>query len=74
MVLADFDSYSKARKNAVELYKNQEQWQKMCLVNIANAGRFSADRAIREYAENIWHASPLAEHPTEKKPASKRRR
>ena len=74
MVLADFDSYAKARRKAVELYQDQERWQKMCLVNIANAGRFSADRAIREYAENIWHAKPLEEHASEKKSSSKRHR
>ncbi len=74
MVLADFDSYSKARRRAVELYQDQARWQKMCLVNIANAGRFAADRAIREYAENIWHAKPLEEHPSEKKSAGRHHR
>ena len=33
----------------------------MCAVNIAQAGRFASDRSIREYAENIWHTSPLPE-------------
>ena len=59
MVLADFDSYCKAQKKAQQLYRDQEAWQRMCLVNIAQAGRFAADRAIREYAKNIWDASPL---------------
>ena len=59
MVLADFDSYCKAQNRARELYLNKTAWQKMCLVNIANAGRFAADRAIREYANNIWNANPL---------------
>ena len=61
MVLADFDSYAKAQKRAEALYGNGKKWQRMCLTNIANAGRFAADRAIREYADNIWHAEPLPE-------------
>lgn len=61
MVLADFDSYTKARKKAETLYGDTAAWQRMGLINTANAGRFAADRAIREYAENIWHAKPLTE-------------
>lgn len=59
MVLADFASYEAARRRSSELYRNGTKWQKMSLVNTAQAGIFSADRAIREYAENIWHASPV---------------
>ena len=55
MVLRDFDSYSQTRKLAMETYKNnQTKWQKMSLNNIAQAGYFCADRAIREYADKIW--------------------
>ncbi|MGX8710560.1 MAG: glycogen/starch/alpha-glucan phosphorylase [bacterium] len=61
MVLADFDSYANAQKRAEALYGDAKGWQRMCLVNTANAGRFAADRAIREYAEKIWHAQPLPE-------------
>ena len=61
MVLADFDSFNKARKKSEALYQNAADWQRMCLINTANAGRFAADRAIREYAENIWHAKPIPE-------------
>ena len=63
MVLADFDSYCKAQRRARECYGNSENWQRMCLVNVANAGRFAADRAIREYAGNIWDANPLPPAP-----------
>ncbi len=66
MVLADFDSYAKAQKKAEALYGDAKGWQRMCLVNIANAGRFAADRAIREYAEKIWHAQPLPEKDVKK--------
>ncbi len=61
MVLADFDSYAAAQKKIVSLYHDADLWNRMALINIANSGRFSADRSIREYAENIWHAAPLAE-------------
>lgn len=65
MVLADFEAYDKARKQAESLYANPAVWHRMGLVNTANAGRFAADRAIREYAQNIWSAEPLPE-PVEK--------
>lgn len=58
MVLADFDSYAKAQRRAVELYADQRLWNRMGLMNIANAGRFAADRAIRDYARDIWNATP----------------
>ena len=61
MVLADFDSYCKAQKRAQQMYLDVEKWQQMCLVNIAQSGRFAADRSIRDYANNIWNASPLPE-------------
>ncbi len=56
MVLRDFDSYDKTRRLALSTYQNdQTRWQQMSLVNIAESGYFCADRAIREYANNIWH-------------------
>ncbi len=54
MALADFDSYQQAQKYASECYNDKLKWQKMSLANIANAGIFSADRAVEEYARNIW--------------------
>ena len=59
MALADLRSYHEAQQRAMALYGNQETWNRMSLVNIAGAGRFAADRAIRDYAGNIWHASPV---------------
>jgi len=55
MVLADFDSYRNAQQYSTECYKDKMKWAKMSLNNIAGAGIFSADRAVTEYAENIWH-------------------
>lgn len=59
MALADFSDYRKAQKKASELYADRDKWNKMSLINIANSGIFSADRSIAEYAENIWHISPV---------------
>ena len=67
MVLADFDSYAAVQKKAEKIYRNTKQFQRMCLVNVANAGRFAADRAIRDYAENIWNASPVPPLPEKDK-------
>jgi glycogen phosphorylase len=53
-VLRDFDSYTAIQKQASEIYANQNQWQKMSLMNIAGSGYFSSDRTIKEYAKDIW--------------------
>jgi starch phosphorylase len=55
MCLADFESYRAAQKKASEIYKTANEWNKMSLHNIAGAGLFSADRAVRDYAETIWN-------------------
>ena len=54
MVLADFSSYQSAQAKASGLYKNSQKWYEMSAINIANAGYFSADRAIFQYAREIW--------------------
>lgn len=54
MVLADFRSYQDAQARASAIYADNLKWQRMSLMNIANAGIFSADRAVDEYAKNIW--------------------
>ena len=54
MVLADFDSYRKAQAYSSECYKDSKKWTQMSLNNIAGAGIFSADRAVTEYAKDIW--------------------
>ncbi len=55
MVLADFDSYREAQNYASKTYNDLLKWQSMSLMNIANAGVFSADRAVEDYARDIWH-------------------
>lgn len=55
MILADFDSYVKAQKKVSQTYVDKYKFGDMSLVNIAKAGIFSSDRAVMEYAKNIWH-------------------
>jgi starch phosphorylase len=55
MCLADFDSYLATYQKMDKSYENKKKWNQMSLVNISEAGRFAADRAIEEYATRIWH-------------------
>ena len=54
-VLKDFDAYVKAQEKIDRLYRDQDKWQQMCLINIANSGIFSSDNTIRRYADEIWN-------------------
>lgn len=58
MVLADFADYRQAQNRIDELWADRTRWNSMSLMNTACSGRFAADRAINEYAENIWHTVP----------------
>ncbi len=58
MVLADFADYRKAQSTIDELWADRERWNRMSLMNTARSGRFAADRAINEYAANIWDTKP----------------
>lgn len=59
MVLADFEDYQRAQRDLSKLYTQRDVWNKMSLMNIANSGIFSADRAVQEYAKNIWNAKSI---------------
>ncbi len=54
-ILKDFDAYVRAQEKVAELYQNKLAWQRMCLMNIANSGKFTSDRTIKQYAEEIWN-------------------
>ncbi len=56
MVMADFKDYRRAQADLQRLYKDRETWNRMSLANIANSGKFSADRSVTDYARDIWHA------------------
>ena len=59
MCLADFDSYVEAQERIEKDFNDSSKWMKMSLANIANAGIFSADRSVKEYAKDIWHIKPV---------------
>ena len=59
MLLADLKSYSAAQDRVDATYRDAKKWNAMSLVNIARSGRFSSDRAVLEYAKDIWHVSPV---------------
>lgn len=59
MVLADYADYHRVRQELYQAYQDKYKWNKMSLLNIAGAGIFAADRAIADYANNIWHCQPV---------------
>jgi starch phosphorylase len=59
LVLADFASYLACQETVSKAYLDVERWTRMAVLNVARAGKFSSDRTIREYAEEIWKAGPI---------------
>ena len=53
-ILKDFRSYAEAQKKVEEAYKDPDRWAKMALLNTASCGKFTSDRTIQEYVDNIW--------------------
>ncbi len=54
-ILKDFRSYAEAQKKVEEAYKNTSGWAKSAMLNVAHVGKFSSDRTIHEYVDEIWH-------------------
>ena len=54
-ILADFRSYVDAQKRVEEAYRDKEKWAKMAMLNTACSGKFSSDRTIKQYVDDIWH-------------------
>lgn len=59
MLLADFASYVRCQEEVSEVYKDREKWTKMSILNAANMGKFSSDRTIKEYADEVWNIKPV---------------
>jgi len=60
MIMADFDSYIDCQNKIERIYQDdKERWTKMSILNVANMGKFSSDRAIQEYADEIWNVKPI---------------
>jgi len=58
-VLADYSLYIACQEEVTRAYGNRDQWTRMAILNTARSGKFSSDRAINEYARNIWNISPV---------------
>ena len=58
-ILKDFRSYADAQRRVMEAYKDEEGWAKSAILNIAHAGKFSSDRTIQEYVDDIWHLDKI---------------
>ena len=54
-ILADFRSYAEAHKRVEEAYRDERRWAKMAMLNTACSGKFTSDRTIQEYVDDIWH-------------------
>jgi starch phosphorylase len=59
MVLADFNAYHRVQMQVDALYCDAEEWTKKTILNVARIGKFSSDRTILEYNQDIWHAEPV---------------
>ena len=59
MILEDFDAYVACQKRVSDAFLDKKAWHSMAVRNIAKMGMFSSDRTIREYASEIWGASPV---------------
>ena len=58
-LLADLEAFNKALHDAEKDYTNPQKWAKKAIINVAKIGYFSSDRAVMEYAKNIWHIKPV---------------
>ena len=59
MVLADFAAYCACQDVVERAYRDPDRWTRMAILNVARSGKFSSDRTIREYAEQIWGVEPV---------------
>lgn len=59
MVLADFASYVECQRRVARAFMNTEEWARLSILNTARMGKFSSDRAVREYCESIWKVGPV---------------
>ena len=58
-ILADFRSYVEAQSKITDFYKDKNSWAKSAILNVAHVGKFSSDRTIQEYVDDIWHLEKI---------------
>jgi starch phosphorylase len=63
-ILADFRAYASAQKKINFFYQNRSAWAKSAIINIGHAGKFSSDRTIQEYVDDIWHLDRITVNTT----------
>ena len=59
LLLADYASYITSQEAVAALYTQHEEWTRKAILNVAHMGKFSSDRTIRQYAEEIWNVKPV---------------
>ena len=59
LLFADYPSYIDCQEKIGQTYKNQEKWTRMSILNVARIGKFSSDRSIMEYCNEIWNVKPI---------------
>ncbi|KAJ7365581.1 hypothetical protein OS493_005696 [Desmophyllum pertusum] len=59
LLMADFDAYVKCQERVSEAFQDPEHWFTMAILNVASSGKFSSDRTIKQYADDIWKVKPL---------------
>ena len=59
MVAADFRSFIDAQNRVAKAYRDRERWTRMSIINAAMSGKFSTDRTIGQYNDEIWHLAPV---------------
>jgi starch phosphorylase len=62
-ILKDFQAYAVAQRQIMDAYKNKDAWAKSAMLNVAHAGKFSSDRTIQEYVDDIWHLDKIKVKP-----------
>jgi len=59
-LLADYASYVACQEKVARTYRDQAAWTRMSILNVAHMGKFSSDRTIRQYADEVWGITPVA--------------
>ena len=64
-ILADFKAYAAAQRRVEEAYRDEKRWARMAMLNVAKSGKFTSDRTIQQYVDEIWHLDKVKVEPTE---------